>query len=164
MKNNFAEIYSQHEALAARYNEASQKNDREGMEQAREEHRALNEKVAANGRAYARLYELYADARERGNDYIDLSEIYDYKDEAQLIADMREYDIEAFTFSSSWTQALESAWLFTQNGCTLEGMVEINEAATAPSSAPRPMWSFRASATVTGSPSPLPVTLRWASP
>ena len=30
MKNNFAEIYSQHEALAARYNEASQKNDREG--------------------------------------------------------------------------------------------------------------------------------------
>lgn len=37
-------------------------------------------------------------------------------------------------------------------------------AATAPSSAPRPMWSFRASATVTGSPSPLPVTLRWASP
>ena len=31
MKNNFAEIYSQHEALAARYNEASQKNDREGM-------------------------------------------------------------------------------------------------------------------------------------
>ena len=80
MKNNFAEIYSQHEALAARYNEASQKNDREGMEQARDEHRALNEKVAAHGRAYARLYELYADARERGNDYIDLSEIYDYKD------------------------------------------------------------------------------------
>ena len=31
MKNNFAEIYSQHEALAARYNEASQKNDREGI-------------------------------------------------------------------------------------------------------------------------------------
>ena len=68
MNNNFAEIYSQHEALAARYNEASQKNDREGMEQARDEHRALNEKIAANGRAYARLYELYADARERGND------------------------------------------------------------------------------------------------
>ena len=106
---------------------ASQKNDREGMEQARDEHRALNEKVAAHGRAYARLYELYADARERGNDYIDLSEIYDYKDEAQLIADMREYGIEAFTFSPSWTQALESAWLFTQNGCTLEGMVEIND-------------------------------------
>lgn len=127
MKNNFAEIYSQHEALAARYNEASQKNDREGMEQARDEHRVLNEKVAAHGRAYARLYELYADARERGNDYIDLSEIYDYRDEAQLIADMREYGIEAFTFSPSWTQALESAWLFTQNGCTLEGMVEIND-------------------------------------
>ena len=97
------------------------------MEQARDEHRALNEKVAAHGRAYARLYELYADARERGNDYIDLSEIYDYRDEAQLIADMREYGIEAFTFSPSWTQALESAWLFTQNGCTLEGMVEIND-------------------------------------
>ena len=40
---------------------------------------------------------------------------------------MREYGIEAFAFSSSWTQALESAWLFTQNGCTLEGMVEIND-------------------------------------
>ena len=108
MKNNFAEMYSQHEALAARYNEASQKNDREGMEQAREEHRALNEKVAANGRAYARLYELYADARERGNDYIDLSEIYDYKDEAQLIADMREYGIEAFTFPPAGRKPLKA--------------------------------------------------------
>ena len=40
---------------------------------------------------------------------------------------MREYGIEAFTFSPSWTNALESAWLFTQNGCTMEGIVEIND-------------------------------------
>ena len=48
------------------------------------------------------------------------------KHAATLIASFREYGVEAFTFSSGWSSATESAWAFLQNGCTLAGMVEIN--------------------------------------
>lgn len=35
--------------------------------------------------------------------------------------------IEYFTFSSTWSSAVKIAWLFKQNGCSLEGLIEINE-------------------------------------
>ena len=40
---------------------------------------------------------------------------------------MRENGIERFTFSSGWTDAVETAWLFQKAGCVLEGLVEINK-------------------------------------
>ncbi|WP_406040089.1 hypothetical protein [Succinimonas sp.] len=42
-----------------------------------------------------------------------------------LIAAMRENGIEKFTFSSGWSRAVETAWLFQKNGCALEGLAEI---------------------------------------
>lgn len=33
---------------------------------------------------------------------------------------------EAFTFSSTWSSAVETAWLFQKAGCTLAGLIEIN--------------------------------------
>ena len=61
-----------------------------------------------------------------GNEYIDLSELHEYRDAKELIDSFREYGVEAFTFSSGWSSATGSAWTFLQNGCTLTGMVEIN--------------------------------------
>lgn len=63
---------------------------------------------------------------ERGNEYIDLAECYDYRDEKGLVELFRKYGIERFTFSSGWSSAVESAWIFTENGCTLEGMVKVH--------------------------------------
>lgn len=46
--------------------------------------------------------------------------------EEQIAEKGKAYGIEKFTFSSSWSSAVETAWLFTQNGCRLERIVEIN--------------------------------------
>jgi hypothetical protein len=43
-----------------------------------------------------------------------------------MIESLKALGIEKFTFSSTWSSSVEVAWLFTQNGCTLEGLVEIN--------------------------------------
>ena len=48
-----------------------------------------------------------------------------------LIAAMRENGIEKFTFSSGWSHAVETAWLFQEAGYALEGLVEIYSRYTA---------------------------------
>ena len=39
---------------------------------------------------------------------------------------LRKAGVKMFTFSSTWSSTVETAWLFLQNGCKLEGMAEIN--------------------------------------
>ena len=96
------------------------------MEQARADHFALEASIQAQGKPFELLYSLYAAAMKVGNEYIDISELHEYRDAKELIDGFREYGVEAFTFSSGWSSAAGSAWAFLQNGCTLAGMVEIN--------------------------------------
>ena len=125
-KNNFAEEYAQETAIKAQYHEAEKAGNTEGQEAARNAYHELEEQIAGKGNPYARIYRLYSEAQERGNAYIDLNDtIWDDQVPA-LIGNLREYGIEKFTFSSTWSSAVETAWLFTQNGCTLEGLVEVN--------------------------------------
>ena len=42
-----------------------------------------------------------------------------------MIKTLRALGFRKFTFSSAWSSAVETAWLFIKNGCLLEGMVEI---------------------------------------
>ena len=126
MKNTFEAIFQQNEELKARFQNAKAAGDTELMNQIRADRNALVESIEAKGVTFARMYDFYEDAKQRGNEYIDISECYDYRDEAALIADFRECGIETFTFSSGWSSAVESAWAFIQNGCTLQGMIEIN--------------------------------------
>lgn len=112
--------------VKARYDEAKGNNNTEGMEAARKSYQQLSERIENRGKSYARVYRLYEDAVERGNEYIDLYNVIWEKDVAALIQSLRENGVEHFTFSSTWSSAVEIAWLFTQNGCTLEGLVEIN--------------------------------------
>ena len=49
-----------------------------------------------------------------------------YDEVEGLVACMKKYGIEAFTFSSTWSSAVETAWLFQKAGCTLAGLIEIN--------------------------------------
>mgnify|MGYP000317411646 FL=1 len=125
-KNNFAEEYAQETAITAQYREAEKAGNTAGQEAARNAYHEMEEQIAGKGNPYARIYRLYSEAQERGNAYIDLNDtIWDYQVPA-LIRNRREYGIEKFTFSSTWSSAVETAWLFTQNGCRLEGLVEIN--------------------------------------
>ena len=126
MNRLFAETYARDQEIEARYDNAELKNDSVAMEQARTDHFALEASIQAQGKPFELLYSLYAAAMKVGNEYIDLSELHEYRDAKELIDSFREYGVEAFTFSSGWSSATESAWAFLQNGCTLAGMVEIN--------------------------------------
>ena len=69
---------------------------------------------------------MYEEAKDCGNKYIDLNEVIWEEQVETTIKTLRENGIEHFTFSSTWSNAVETAWLFTQNGCRLEGLIEIN--------------------------------------
>ena len=69
-------------------------------------------------------YRLYRQMKDCGNEYIDLS--IAIHDEVKVLNTLRKYGIERFTFSSGWSSAVESAWIFQQNGCKLEGLIELN--------------------------------------
>lgn len=125
-KNNFAEEYAKELAVKAQYDEAKKAGSTEGQEAAREAYHRLEEQIASKGNSYARIYRLYSEAQERGNEYIDLNDTIWDEQVPALIGSLREYGIERFTFSSTWSSAVETAWLFTRNGCRLEGLVEIN--------------------------------------
>lgn len=73
-----------------------------------------------------RIWSAYETAKDCGNEYIDLNDTI--RDDAVegLVACMKKYGIEAFTFSSTWSSAVETAWLFQKAGCTLSGLIEIN--------------------------------------
>ena len=112
--------------VKARYDEAKKNNDTEGMEAARKSYQTLSRRIEKRGAGYAQVYRLYEEAVERGNEHIDLYNVIWEKDVEGLIQLRRENGVEHFTFSSTWSSAVEVAWLFTENGCTLEGLVEIN--------------------------------------
>ena len=126
MNRLFAETYAKDQEIEARYDAAELKNDQAAMEQARTDHFALEADIQAQGRPFELLYSLYAAAMKVGNEYIDISELHEYRDAKELIDSFREYGVEAFTFSSGWSSATGSRWAILQNGCTLPGMLEIN--------------------------------------
>ena len=112
-KNNFAEEYAREAAIKAQYHEAEKAGSKEGQEAARDAYHELEEQVAAKGNSYARIYRLYSEAQDRGNEYIDLNDTIWDEQVKPLICSLREYGIEKFTFSSTWSSAVETAWLFT---------------------------------------------------
>lgn len=77
------------------------------------------------GSSYVKLFSLYSGSIERGNKYIDISQPHQYSEPQKLVELLARCGVKYFTFSSGWTKAVETAFAFTQAGCTLEGMTEI---------------------------------------
>ena len=125
-KNIFAETYAQVQELKKRYNAAKDAGDEARMQAARDAYNLLMDGIGTAGESSVRIYRLYEEAHNCGNKYIDFNEVVWDKDVAGMIAALRENGITHFTFSSGWSGAVDTAWLFTQNGCRLEGLVEIN--------------------------------------
>ena len=73
-----------------------------------------------------RIWNAYETAKDCGNEYLDLNDTISDDEVEDLVACMKEYGITAFTFSSTWSSAVETAWLFQKAGCTLAGLIEIN--------------------------------------
>ncbi len=122
-KNIFETAYAQVQELKKAYDAAS---DEAGKEKIRAGHADLMKRIEEMGTAACRIWREYETARDNGNTHLDISEVVWDKDVEELISCMRENGISEFTFSSTWSSAVETAWLFTQNGCKLCGLAEVN--------------------------------------
>ena len=123
MTNNFIAEYNELTNIRNAYDSAETEVEKNG---ARGDFKAFKERIAAKGNDYAKYFWIFEDAWRRGNNYIDFSDVIRDEDVPNMITTLRTLGFRKFTFSSSWSSAVETAWLFTKNGCLLEGMVEIN--------------------------------------
>lgn len=126
MKNNFAAEYAARLAFEKQFDAAKAANDKDAMEVARAAYNVLMDRIESKGSAYYRLYSKYADAQMLGNAYIEWDDIIWDKDVENFVETLRKYGIGKFVFTSTWSGAVETAWKLQQNGCKLEGLVEIN--------------------------------------
>ena len=119
----FEETYAKTQKAKKAYHEATSEAEQAA---ARELYKKATEGLAGLGNAELQIWSDYETSRDRGNEYLDISGTVRDSEVEHLIACMRNCGIEAFTFSSTWSGAVETAWLFQKAGCTLAGLVEIN--------------------------------------
>ena len=125
MKHTLEQVYTREEELERAYEASKAAGDEAGIEKARNEYKAMNKEVLETEDAdFGFAYRLYKQMKECGNKFIDLSIVI--HDEVGTLQTLRKYGFEHFTFSSGWSSAVESAWIFQQNGCRLEGLIELN--------------------------------------
>lgn len=81
--------------------------------------------IDARGKDYQRMYQMYEDMCDRGNEYMDIDNINKNEIPA-MVESFRKYGVDRFTMSSTWSSAVNAGWAFVQNGCQVQGMTEIN--------------------------------------
>lgn len=113
--------------IIKKYDMAEQNKDEASMQDAIEAHDAHEAEIKARGINYYRVYEMAMDAKERGNEYIDINDCISEKDIKEMMDSFHLAGVEKFTYSSTRSSAVETAWILQKNGCTLNGMIEINE-------------------------------------
>ena len=98
----------------------------EEKQKAKELYNKAQEDIESLGQDACTIYRQYEASRNSRNKLLNIYDVlYDNQVEI-LVKLMREYGIKEFTFSSTWSRAVEVAWLFQENGCKLEGLIEIN--------------------------------------
>lgn len=123
MKNIFEEAYQKELQAIAAFDAA--KNDEE-KEKARELHNKTFGQIGNLGEFAVHIWREYQISRKHGNFNLDLCEIVWDHQVPEIVSCMKANGIERFTFSGTYTEAIRTAWLFQQEGCVLEGFVEIN--------------------------------------
>ena len=123
MMNIFEEAYREIQEAKSAYKAATDVN---GQDAARALYKQVATKLNNLSGTELRIWRAYKASKDCGNEYLDLNDIISDDAVEDLVACMKEYGIEAFTFSSTWSHAVETAWLFQKAGCTLAGLIEIN--------------------------------------
>lgn len=123
MMNIFEETYKgiqeAKKAYAAATNTAEQ-------DAARAIYKQATAKLDGLSNTEKRIWSAYETAKDCGNEYLDLNDTIRDDTVEDLVACMKKCGIEAFTFSSTWSSAVETAWIFQKAGCILAGLIEIN--------------------------------------
>lgn len=119
-------FYERNEELHERCEEAHKAQDKTGIDACQKAYQELLKEVRAQGADFSHMMRLYSGMKKRGNNWIDLNDVY--REPETVIALFREFGVTEFTFSSTWSGATETAWAFTKLGCSLKGMTEIHGA------------------------------------
>ena len=117
-------FYERHEELERKLDAAENDGNTRAIEACQKGHQELLEEVRAEGETFGDMMRLYSEMKQQGNSRIDLSGIYRKPEE--VIRIFREFGVAEFTFSSTWSSAIQVSWAFTQMGCTLKGMTEVH--------------------------------------
>lgn len=116
-------FYQRHEELERKFDAAEKAGDTKVMDACQDSHQNLLQEVRVEGEAFGDMMRLYSEMKQQGNSRLDLSGTYRKPEE--IIRIFRDFGVKEFTFSSTWSSAIQVSWAFTQLGCTLEGMIEI---------------------------------------
>ena len=122
-KNFFEETYKGIQEAKRTYDAAA---DEAGQNAARALYKQVTVKLDGLSTIEQRIWRAYETAKDCGNEYLDINDTISDDAVEGLVTCMRDYGIEAFTFSSTWSSAVETAWLFQKAGCKLAGLIEIN--------------------------------------
>lgn len=117
-------FYERHEELEKKLDAAENDGNTKAMEACQKAHQELLEEVRAEGETFGDMMRLYSEMKQQGNSRLDLSGTYRKPEE--VIRIFREFGVTEFTFSSTWSSAIQTSWAFTQLGCTLKGMTEVH--------------------------------------
>lgn len=116
-------FYGRNEELEKKFDAAEKVGDTKTMDACQDAYQDLLQEVRVEGKDFGDMMRLYSDMKKHGNSLLDLSGTY--QEPKKILEVFREFGVKEFTFSSSWSSAIQVAWEFTQNGCTLKGMTEI---------------------------------------
>ena len=123
MTNNFIAEYNELKKIQEAYDSAATEAEKD---KARLSRRELTERINDKGSDYADFFWRFERSWSVGNNYIDFSEVIADKDVPSIVSTLKSLGFRKFTLSSTWSSVVETAWLFTKNNCSLDGMVEIN--------------------------------------
>lgn len=124
--NEILEFYKRDREIHEAFQAGKKAEDYEACDAAREKHLAWEAEIEAKGKEFCWAYRLFEDQQERGNAYIDLHDTMQDAHIPVYIETLRKLGFKNFTFSSTWSSAVETAWIFTTCGCSLMGLIEIN--------------------------------------
>ena len=72
------------------------------------------------------IYSQYTSMKERGNQAIDLDDLHRDETVPTVVRILKEYGIDRFTFSSTWSSAVGTMYELVKYGCQISGMGEVN--------------------------------------
>lgn len=117
-------FYGRNEELEKKFDAAEKVGDAQTMQACRDAYQELVKEVRVEGKDFGDMMRLYSEMKQQGNSRLDLSGTYRKPEE--VIRIFREFGVKEFTFSSTWSSAIQTSWAFTQLGCTLKGMTEVH--------------------------------------
>ena len=110
-------FYGRSEELEKKFDAAEKAGDAQTMQACRDAYQELVKEVQAEGEDFGNMMRLYSDMKKHGNSLLDLSGAY--REPKKILQVFREFGVKEFTFSSTWSSAIQVAWEFTQLGCGL---------------------------------------------